>query len=66
MAAESVECIAKKRKVWEANENKNSLIKFLRLNVIEDYNNNMNSTDIADQLRGVYRTDHWIRNKKWW
>ena len=26
----------------------------------------MNSTDIADQLRGVYRPDHWMRNRKWW
>ena len=26
----------------------------------------MNSTDIADQLRGVYRPDHWMRNNKWW
>ena len=66
-AAESVEWVAKERKVWDANENKKSLIKFLRLNVIEDYNNNMNSTDIADQLRGVYRPDHWMRHRKrWW
>ena len=43
-----------------------SLIKFLRLNVIEDYNMNMNSTDIADQLRGVYRPDHWMQHRKWW
>jgi hypothetical protein len=50
---ESVEWIAKERKVWDANKDKKSLIKFFRLNVIEDYNNNMNSTDIADQLRGV-------------
>jgi hypothetical protein len=64
--AESVEWIAKERKVWDANKKKKSLIKFLRLNVIEDYNMNMNSTDIADQLRGVYRPDHWMRHRKWW
>ena len=55
-AAESVEWVAKERKVWDANENKKSLIKFLRLNVIEDYNNNMNRTDIADQLSGCLPT----------
>ena len=26
----------------------------------------MNSTDIADQLRGNYRPDRWMRQRKWW
>ncbi len=26
----------------------------------------MNSTDIADQLWGNYRPDHWMRQRKWW
>ena len=65
-AAETVEWIVKQKKVWSATDKNKSLIKFLRLNLIEDYNMNMNSTDIADQLRGVYRPDHWMRNRKWW
>ena len=56
----------KQKKVWSATNKNKSLIKFLRLNLIEDYNMNMNSTDIADQLRGVYQPDHWMRNRKWW
>ena len=28
--------------------------------------NNMNLTDIADQLRGSYRPDRWMRQQKWW
>jgi hypothetical protein len=27
---------------------------------------NMNSVDVADQLRNQYRPDHWMRNRKWW
>ncbi len=38
----------------------------LRLNFIDDYNNNMNGADIADQLHNQYRPDHWMRNRKWW
>jgi hypothetical protein len=58
--------IQKKRKVWDAVHQEVKLIGFLRLNIVDDYNNDMNSTDIADQLRNVYRCDHWMRNRKWW
>jgi hypothetical protein len=43
-----------------------SFVKFLRLNMIDKNNHNMNSVDMADQLQGVYRPDHWMRNRKWW
>ncbi len=42
--------IVKERKVWSDTKQRKALIKYLWLNVIEDYNNLMNSTDIADQL----------------
>ena len=41
-------------------------IPYHRLNVIDDYNNNMNNADIADQLRGTYRWDTFMRKRKWW
>lgn len=65
-AADSVEWMVSQKKVWSEEAHRKAFVKFLRLNVIDEYNNNMNSTDIADQLRGVYRPDHWMRNRKWW
>ncbi len=41
-------------------------MRHIRLNVINDYNRNMNGADIADQLRNQYQPDHWMRNRKWW
>ena len=41
-------------------------MKFLRLNVNDDYNYGMGGADIADQIRGSYHFDHWLRNFKWW
>ncbi len=42
------------------------MMKYLRLNVIEDFNNHMNLTDIADQLQGNYQSNRWMRQRKWW
>jgi len=36
------------------------------MNFIHKYNSEMGDVDLADQLRGSYRVDHWIRNRKWW
>ena len=41
-------------------------MKFLRLNVNDDYNYGMVSADIAEQIRWSYRFDHWLQNYKWW
>jgi hypothetical protein len=65
-AADCVEWIVKEKKVWSDRLQKKALMKYLWLNVIDDYNNNMNLTDIADQLRGSYRPDRWMRQCKWW
>ena len=37
---------------------------YFQLNMIEEYNNNMNNVDIADQLRAVYRCNKWMRKRK--
>ena len=41
-------------------------MKFLRLNINDDYNHDMGGCDIADQLRNYYHFDHWMRKRKWW
>ena len=64
--SESVKWTVKTKRVWSKDESAMTMMRFLRLNLIDDYNSNMNSTDIADQLRNTYRPDHWMRNRKWW
>ncbi len=39
---------------------------FLHLNLINMYDNNMNSVDISDQHRNCYCFNHWMQNRKWW
>ena len=41
-------------------------LRFLRMNTIHEYNNTMGGVDLADQLRGTYRIDKGVRNRKWW
>ena len=41
-------------------------MKFLRLNINDDYNHDMGHVDMSDQLRNYYRFDHWMRKRKWW
>ena len=64
--AKEVRWIVKQREVWSAEVQKKEMMKYLCLNIIEEYNSHMNSTDIADQLRGNYRPDRWMRQRKWW
>jgi hypothetical protein len=64
--AQEVRWMEKQRGEWRASAQKKAMMKYLCLNVIEEYNMNMNATDIADQLRGNYRPDHWMRQRKWW
>jgi hypothetical protein len=59
-AVDCVEWILKERKVWSDSKQMKTIMKYLCLNVIKDYNNHMNSTDIADQLRGNYWPDRWM------
>ena len=65
-ACDTIKWIKKERKVWHKGLQRKVPVPFHRLNVIEYYNHNMGNVDLADQLRGVYRFDHWMRKRKWW
>jgi hypothetical protein len=64
--AETVEWIKKKRSVWSTDAGTKVSIGYLKLNLIDDYNNNMNNIDLADQLHNCYQFNHWLCNRKWW
>ena len=65
-AIEQVKWIQKDRQLYDKTQNKKAPPPFYRINIIISYNYNMNNVDIADQLRGSYRWDHWMRKRKWW
>ena len=63
---ESIKWIECTKKIYCVESEQMEILKFLRLNINDDYNNDMGGVDIADQLRNYYRFDHWIRLCKWW
>ena len=53
--------------MYNVDTDKVEALKLLRLNQIDDNNNRMGDVDVADELRGVYRLDCWVINRKsWW
>ena len=59
---ESVEWVKVEKNVYNVETDETEVMKFLRLNQIHKYNHEIVGVDIADQLRGVYRCDHFVRN----
>ena len=66
MGCNEIKWISKMKNVYNVDTGAVEKMAFLRLNQIDSYNNTMGGVDIADQLRGTYRPDHWLRNRKWW
>jgi hypothetical protein len=56
----------KTRLVWDPAQRKRVMITYKRLNIVDDYNFGMNSVDLADKARMLYRPDTYLRFKKWW
>ena len=54
-----------KNKFYIKTDKKTVDIKFHRLNVIHMYNFVMGLVNLEDQLRMIYRLDHWMCNRNW-
>jgi hypothetical protein len=65
-SCESVTWTICEKKVYSSTLRATVPFKFLRWNLSDDYNFEMNDNDIADQLRLVYRLMRFQRNNKWW
>jgi hypothetical protein len=63
---ESIKWIIKERLVFNVDTGRTEVLKFLRLDMNDFYNNSMGHVDVSDQLRNQYRFDHWLRMRKWW
>ena len=66
MVCEAIKWIIMKKDVFNVDTDTVEELQFLRMAHIDTYNNEMGQVDIADQLRGSYRCDWWLRNRKWW
>ena len=63
---ESIKWIQCEKPVFCIETEKVENMKFLHLNINDDYNHVMGCCDIVDQLRNYYSFDHWMRKRKWW
>ena len=66
MVSDVVRWVEKVSKVYNVDTDTMEEMKFLPMGFIDNYNKTMGDVDIADQLRGSYRFDMWVQNRKWW
>ena len=66
MCTDEIKWVTKKRLVWDHSSGMMTEAEFLRLSVNNNYNAYMSMVDQADQLRGYYRPDRFLRQNKWW
>jgi hypothetical protein len=66
MCCTGISWIEKTRDTWDDASRMMRKGTFLCLGVNDSYNDNMINVDIADQLRGSYCPDRWMRKMKWW
>ena len=57
---ECIQWVQCEKKVYSVETEQVEVMKFLRLNINNDYNHDMGGVDIANQLRNYYHPDHWM------
>ena len=66
MMCDNIKWVKKSRLIYDKKLNKKVKVVYYRLNVNDSYNNHMGDVDVADQIRGYYRSQLFSRNFKWW
>ena len=66
MATQRIFWEEKKRQVFDKSRNEITTIEFLRLNLNDECDFDMDDTDVTNQLRGSHHFDHWLSNYEWW
>eukprot|EP00536_Pseudo-nitzschia_multiseries_P011345 jgi/Psemu1/28636/gm1.28636_g len=66
MVASVIKWIVKEKSVYNVSTGRVEKLRFLCMNFIDMYNNEMGGVDIADQLRESYQVQTWLCNRKWW
>ncbi len=60
--AKSITLKVKTRKVYSHLAGRYVDMDYLQHNIVDNYNNNMNSVYLADKIHNYYCFDHWFRN----
>ena len=66
MVSDELKWMEVNKSVYNVDSGEVEVLKFLRMSNINKYNKEMGNVDLADQLRGTYRLDKSVRNRKWW
>ena len=65
MEYQEVKWVKNKKRFWYKVNNYMINLKFLCLNLIDDYNYGMVHVDLSNQIRNQYQFEKWTRKRKW-
>ena len=65
MVCRELKRITKEKIVNNADTSVKEKLQFLRMRYINDYKNSTSDAYVAYKLSNSYRSDHWLRQRKW-